>query len=97
MHAGHFVSRRHKSTKYNELNVNAQCCSCNYYRSGEQYKHGVAIDQKYGRGTAEKLMLIGGIRQKVTVLWYKDMIDLYEKKIADLKEKKLRKKTFERR
>lgn len=55
LHAGHFQSRRHSSTRYDEENVNAQCAGCNTFRAGEQYKYGLALDDKYGRGTAKKL------------------------------------------
>lgn len=55
--AGHFISRNHKSTKYDEKNVNAQCAADNRFQSGKQYEHGLAIDKKYGHGTAEFLLL----------------------------------------
>lgn len=55
MHAGHFMSRRHSVTRYDEENVNAQCAGCNTFRAGEQYKYGLALDFKYGDGTAKEL------------------------------------------
>lgn len=55
IHAGHFQSRRYMATRYDDENVNAQCAGCNTFNHGEQYKYGVALDFKYGRGTAEKL------------------------------------------
>lgn len=54
-HAGHFQKRGRLSTRWNEQNVNAQCPSCNTYRDGEQYKYSIALDYKYGDGTAKKL------------------------------------------
>ena len=56
MHAGHFQSRRFKATRWDEENVNAQCAGCNMFGSGEQYKYGLALDLKYGDGTAKKLV-----------------------------------------
>lgn len=55
MQAGHFVGRRHWSTRYHEQNVHAQCTRCNMYQSGMQYEYGLKLDQKYGEGTAQKL------------------------------------------
>lgn len=55
MHAGHFQSRRHMATRYDDENVNGQCSGCNTFRYGEQYKYSVALDKKYGRGTAKRL------------------------------------------
>lgn len=47
--AGHFVSRRHLSLRFDEKNVNAQCPECNRFKSGnlEKYKRGLII--KHGR------------------------------------------------
>lgn len=55
MHAGHFQSRRYPATRWNDENVNAQCASCNMFGAGEQYLYALAIDIKYGTGTAKKL------------------------------------------
>lgn len=57
MDAGHFIDRSHKATRYEEQNVNAQCRACNRFQSGRQYEHGIAIDLKYGAGTADELLL----------------------------------------
>ena len=56
MDAGHFIDRSHKATRYDERNVNAQCRTCNRFQSGRQFEHGLAIDLKYGTGTAEQLL-----------------------------------------
>jgi len=37
--AGHFISRKHYSTRWDERNVKPQCYSCNVMRYGEQYKY----------------------------------------------------------
>ena len=42
--AGHFQSRRHHSTRWDEKNVQVQCKSCNIFKSGEQYKFGNYLD-----------------------------------------------------
>ena len=45
MHCGHFMSRRHESTRYHEDNAHAQCVHCNTYDQGKQFEHGQAIDE----------------------------------------------------
>ncbi len=54
--AGHFISRRHLSTKFDEQNVHAQNRHDNRFQYGKQYEYGLAIDKKYGAGTAEKIL-----------------------------------------
>lgn len=53
--AGHFMSRRYNNTRYEEENVNAQSYRDNVVFYGEQYKYALALDLKYGDGTAKKL------------------------------------------
>lgn len=53
---GHFISRDREAVRYDEKNSHAQCVSCNRFKSGRQYEHGLFIDKKYGEGTAEKLL-----------------------------------------
>ena len=57
IHAGHFMSRRHMSTRWCEMNVAPQSAADNLFGQGEQYKFGLAIDHKYGDGKAEELQI----------------------------------------
>jgi hypothetical protein len=74
MHAGHFQSRRHNSTRYDDENVNAQCAACNTYNQGEQFKYSKALDLKYGNGTAEKLEKLAQEYHKLTIEELNDII-----------------------
>lgn len=56
MQNGHFVTRSASAIRYDEFNCNSQCPGCNLFKQGEQYKYGKALDLKYGKGTADKLM-----------------------------------------
>lgn len=66
MDTGHFQSRRYLLTRYVEENANGQCQNCNQWNSGEQYKHGLAIDDKFGEGTAKELEKKARSMQKLT-------------------------------
>lgn len=55
MQAGHFQSRKHYATRWDETNVQVQCPKCNLFGQGEQYTFGLNLDKEYGEGTAEKL------------------------------------------
>jgi hypothetical protein len=86
IHAGHFIQRDRKATRFSEENVNAQCCHCNSFRSGEQFEHGRMIDIKYGKGTAQKLKNLSMASVcKLDATWLMYYIDLYKKKIKELK------------
>ena len=56
-YAGHFLSRRFESTRFDEKNVHGQCQKCNRFEYGNQYEHGKRIDEIYGKGTADDLLL----------------------------------------
>jgi len=55
-HAGHFINRDKKIVKFDLRNVSGQCVHCNSFKSGRQFEHGVAIDKKWGHGTAADLL-----------------------------------------
>jgi hypothetical protein len=54
---GHFISRTHYATRWEEKNCAAQCVACNMFKQGKQYEFGLAIDEKYGVGTSWKLLI----------------------------------------
>lgn len=85
MDAGHFVSRDRYATRWSEVNVNVQCPHCNRFRAGEQYRHGVAIDKKYGPGTAQMLEQLGSARgTKISPEWIEERIEYYRKKVKEI-------------
>ena len=55
LQAGHFMSRKHYSTRWDEINVQTQCSGCNVFRYGEQFKFGMYLEQAYGNGVAEEM------------------------------------------
>ena len=81
MDAGHFMSRRFMSTRWNEKNVHLQCKYCNNWGAGEQFKMGKYIDKVYGSGTANNLEEMSKIPTKLNVVdlelrikYYKDLL-----------------------
>jgi len=55
LQCGHFQSRKHYATRWDEINCQVQCSACNVFRYGEQFIFGQKLDAKYGEGTAEGL------------------------------------------
>ena len=64
IHNGHFMSRARESTRYHEKNTASQCVSCNTFNQGRQFDFGLAIDKRYGPGTAERLSILSKVECK---------------------------------
>lgn len=84
MQAGHFMSRKHTITRYDEQNVKPQCYTCNCHYYGRQYEFGLHLDKEYGSGTSEALLQKSRQTQKNTVSDLQDLIELYTKKFEQL-------------
>ena len=55
MNAGHYVSRRHHSLRWDERNVHAQCAGCNCFKGGAMDDYALALQEKYGEGILKEL------------------------------------------
>jgi hypothetical protein len=89
MQNGHFQSRRFMSTRYSEEgNCEVQCVACNMFRGGEQYKFALALDSKYGEGTAQELESLARLTVKLTRVDYEVSIRYYKSAVEKLKKEK---------
>jgi 5-methylcytosine-specific restriction endonuclease McrA len=80
LQAGHFVSRKHYATRWDEDNVQVQCSGCNVFRYGEQY-----LFSKYlGANLSEELLMKSRKIQKFSDSELLDMIELYNEKVNNL-------------
>jgi hypothetical protein len=75
-------------TRYDEQNCSAQCVACNMFRGGEQYRFALAIDAKYGEGTAEELQYKARQIQKFSRVDYEEKISYYKEAVKNLKKEK---------
>ncbi len=75
---GHFQSRRHYSTRWDEINCQVQCAGCNVFKYGEQYVFGNKLDQKFGSGTAKRLHIKAKQMIKLADFEIEDMIKRYK-------------------
>ena len=82
MDCGHFMSRKHLSTRWHEDNCQVQCKSCNVFRYGEQYKYSIWLGQE----KAEELHQLS--RQTLKLYDYDllDLINIYKEKVEVLKK-----------
>jgi len=88
IHAGHFISRRHLATRWCELNVAPQSAADNLFGQGEQYKFALALDSKYGQGTAEELQYKSRQTIKMSRVDYEEKISYYKAAVDKLKKEK---------
>jgi hypothetical protein len=88
MQNGHFQSRKHLATRWNETNCQVQCVGCNMFKAGEQYKFSINLDAQYGAGTAEYLELLARTIMKVSRIDYEEKISYYKELVEKLKKEK---------
>jgi len=88
IHAGHFISRRHLSTRWLEQNVKPQSAADNLFGQGEQYKFGMYLDSEYGVGTAEQLSIDARKTIKMSRIDYEEKITYYKSVVNKIKQEK---------
>ena len=75
--AGHFMSRKHYSIRWDERNVKPQCAGCNVFRYGEQYKYSLYLGNKL----SEKLLEESRKLVKFTNVELEEMIQKYSQRL----------------
>jgi len=88
MQNGHFMSRKSYSTRWEELNCQVQCYSCNVMRFGEQYKYGLELQKEYTKDLPEQLLIQSKQIKKFSNIDLEDMINKY-KNLVDKRKKEL--------
>ena len=88
IHAGHFMSRKHLSTRWCEMNVQPQSPKDNLFGQGEQWQFGLKLDAKYGIGTAEELQYKAKQTIKMSRIDYEEEIRYYKANVKNLKKEK---------
>jgi len=85
LQCGHFMSRRHTATRWNEQNCQVQCVACNMFRGGEQWKFGENLDAKYGKTTSIDLFNESKKSMKMSRVDYEQEIKYYKELVNNLK------------
>lgn len=74
---GHWASRRHYSTRWDENNCHVQCAGCNVFRAGEIYLYTKYLSTKYGNNFPEELYIKSHTIVKFADVDLIDMIEHY--------------------
>ena len=78
--AGHFMSRKHYSIRWDERNVKPQCAGCNVFRYGEQYKYSLYL----GEELSNELHILSKKIVKYTNNELLEMINYYNNLVQQL-------------
>ena len=84
MQNGHFMSRKSYSTRWDEENCAPQCYGCNVMQQGQQFLFSKYIDEKYGEGYSQVLLIKSKQTAKFADFELQEMIDNYTKALKDL-------------
>lgn len=87
--AGHFASRRHMATRWDEANVRPQCYGCNVMQAGRQWEFGRRLDFEEP-GRAAEIMERAASRSPNSANALRAAIDHYTEQLhKEEKEKRL--------
>jgi hypothetical protein len=84
LQCGHFMSRKHYATRWDEDNCEVQCYSCNVMRYGEQYKFGLRLAKEKGVDLPEQLLKKTRETVKFTDIDLLEKIEYFKDKIDNL-------------
>jgi len=79
MQAGHFVSRSHSATRFDEMNVHCQDYACNYLRRGNYHIYSQNLIKKYGLKKFNDLVNRGKKIYQFTTKELEEIIEKYKK------------------
>jgi len=81
---GHFQSRKHYATRWDEMNCQVQCVSCNMFKGGEQFLFGKYLDERFYVGLSDTMFFkaketvkFADFEIEEMILKYKDLVDSF--------------------
>lgn len=83
MQNGHFWSRTHLSTRYNEDNCKVQCVGCNIFKKGNYIVYTKKLLKELGEEKFDELERLKNSTVKISKSEYEQMIEQYNQKIKE--------------
>ena len=84
LQAGHFVSRVHLATRWDERNVHPQCMACNVWKRGSPAEFSVFLTTKYGPNILQELVDLKHTSVKWSRSELEEKIEGYKARLARL-------------
>ena len=85
---GHFFSRKHMATRFDEDNAHCECSQCNRFSSDHIARYQVNLVRKIGQKRFEKLVWKHNSTKKWCDFELEELIKYYTEKIKVLQEQK---------
>ena len=83
MQNGHFWSRTHLSTRFNEDNCKVQCVGCNIFKKGNYIVYTKRLLKELGEKKFDELERLKNSTVKISKAEYEQMIEHYNQKIKE--------------
>jgi len=78
---GHYINRANMTTRYDEVNCNAQCSYCNRFREGNAQGYRKGLIKKYGELAVDILEMKKHNTSKISSVELQILIDVYKAKL----------------
>ncbi len=85
MDCGHFISRKHMATRFDEENCNGECRSCNRFSADHMIYYQRNLEKKIGADRLDLLIARGKGTKKWTVWELEILAKHYEEEVARMK------------
>lgn len=86
MQNGHYVSRVHRATRWDEENCHPQCVGCNMFKEGNKAQYTEYLLDEIGEERLRKLIKRGQEVRKFSGAELQQLIDSYKWKLSILKD-----------
>jgi hypothetical protein len=83
---GHYISRVHLSTRFEDLNTHVQCLACNVWRNGNMDEYALYLERKFGFAALLELNNTKRLSVKFSRSDYEEMIEDRKRKLAQLED-----------
>lgn len=77
MQNGHYVSRSHNNTRFDEQNCHCQCVGCNVFKHGNMDVYATRLLETYGIGILTDLQRRKSVIKQFTIPELKHLIEIY--------------------